>query len=236
MLLGPSASNSRAALPTAAWRPGRPANTRLPANETMSSPTPIFLFDVMDTIVKDPFYEHMPTFFNLTFKQLLEQKHPTAWIEFEKGLLEEEEFYRKFFKDGREVNGIALKEAMVAQYVYLAGMEEILKGLRDAGYEAHLMTNYPSWYRAIESKLRLSRYAKWTFTSCDGCMKGLRKPDKQSFLKVVDTLAVPPSQLVFVDDRIPNVEAAIQCGLQGILFKSSAQLKQDLEALGVHLS
>jgi hypothetical protein len=29
---------------------------------------PVILLDVMDTIVSDPFFEHMPRFFNLTFK------------------------------------------------------------------------------------------------------------------------------------------------------------------------
>ncbi|KAA8538920.1 hypothetical protein F0562_025612 [Nyssa sinensis] len=52
---------------------------------------PILLFDVMDTIVRDPFYQDVPAFFRMSLKELIECKHPTAWIEFEKGLINEVE-------------------------------------------------------------------------------------------------------------------------------------------------
>jgi hypothetical protein len=39
---------------------------------------PVLLLDVMDTLVTDPFFEHMPRFFNMTFKELLAAKHPTG--------------------------------------------------------------------------------------------------------------------------------------------------------------
>jgi len=38
-----------------------------------------------DTLVRDPFFKQMPSFFNMTFEQLMRDKHPTAWIEFETG-------------------------------------------------------------------------------------------------------------------------------------------------------
>lgn len=42
---------------------------------------PVLLLDVMDTIVRDPFYEEMPRFFNTTFQNLIQSKHPTAWLQ-----------------------------------------------------------------------------------------------------------------------------------------------------------
>nr|GEX83433.1 flavin mononucleotide hydrolase 1, chloroplatic [Tanacetum cinerariifolium] len=38
----------------------------------------------------------------MSMKELLDCKHPTAWIEFEKGLIDEIELERIFFKDGRK--------------------------------------------------------------------------------------------------------------------------------------
>lgn len=35
-------------------------------------------------------------------KELLQQKHPSAWVEFETGKITEEELGGKFFADGRE--------------------------------------------------------------------------------------------------------------------------------------
>lgn len=66
-----------------------------------------------DTLVKDPFYEHMPRYFNMTFKELCASKHPSAWLEFEKGLISQDEFKRKFFTDGRSFDFEGLTAVMV---------------------------------------------------------------------------------------------------------------------------
>ncbi|GAB4818714.1 hypothetical protein N2152v2_005760 [Parachlorella kessleri] len=54
----------------------------------------------------------MPKFFQITFKELLESKHPTAWVEFERSLITEGELFAKFFQDGRIFDGAALVEHM----------------------------------------------------------------------------------------------------------------------------
>lgn len=69
---------------------------------------------MQDTIVYDPFYHHMPAYFNLSFKELLAAKHPTAWIEFERGLISEADFLDKFFADGRAFDGPGLVQHMVS--------------------------------------------------------------------------------------------------------------------------
>ncbi len=61
----------------------------------------------------DPFFQDMPKFFGMPFKQLLAEKHPTAWIEFECGAITEEELLAKFFADGRHVDGPALRRMLV---------------------------------------------------------------------------------------------------------------------------
>ncbi|XP_031249796.1 flavin mononucleotide hydrolase 1, chloroplatic-like [Pistacia vera] len=71
------------------------------SGQTQQRKLPILLFDIMDTIVRDPFYQDVPAFFGMPMKELIECKHPTAWLEFEKGLIDEMELARKFFKDGR---------------------------------------------------------------------------------------------------------------------------------------
>ncbi|XP_020527672.1 uncharacterized protein LOC18441834 isoform X3 [Amborella trichopoda] len=128
---------------------------------------PILLFDVMDTIVRDPFYQDVPAFFRMPFKKLLNEKHPKAWIEFEEGLINEEELAKKFFKDGRHFDLQGLKECMKNGYSYLEGMESLLCHLKHNGYEMHAFTNYPNWYMLIEEKLKLSAYISWSFCSCE---------------------------------------------------------------------
>ncbi|KAJ8615781.1 hypothetical protein MRB53_035153 [Persea americana] len=171
---------------------------------------PILLFDVMDTLVRDPFYQDVPAFFGMPMKELLETKHPTAWIEFEKGLINEMELAKKFFKDGRPFDLEGLKECMRRGYSYIDGIEALLYNLKQNNYEMHAFTNYPIWYMLIEDKLKISTYLSWTFCSCK---TGKRKPVAEAYLKVLQHLGVEPASCVFIDDRMANVEAAVNAGM-----------------------
>ncbi|KAH6829456.1 Haloacid dehalogenase-like hydrolase superfamily protein [Perilla frutescens var. hirtella] len=191
---------------------------------------PILLFDIMDTVVRDPFYHEIPAFFGMSMKELLECKHPTVWIEFEKGLINEVELAQKFFKDGRPIDLEGLKNCMRREYAYIEGVEELLIDLRNNGYEMHASTNYPIWYEIIEEKLKLSTYLSWTFCSCT---MGKRKPDPDFFMDILKHLKVDPAGCIFIDDRMKNVEAAVDAGFIGIHFNTADSLRKDLSNLGI---
>lgn len=65
--------------------------------------------------MRDPFFDQMPQFFGISFQQLMKAKHPTAWIEFETGSIDESELFRKFFLDGSQFDGDALRKCMVSR-------------------------------------------------------------------------------------------------------------------------
>jgi FMN hydrolase / 5-amino-6-(5-phospho-D-ribitylamino)uracil phosphatase len=69
--------------------------------------------------VKDPFYEHMPPHFGMTFKELLAAKHPTTWLEFERGDIGEEEALSRFWADGKAVDGNSLRRMLVRPFYVL---------------------------------------------------------------------------------------------------------------------
>ncbi|KAF5185032.1 Flavin mononucleotide hydrolase 1, chloroplatic [Thalictrum thalictroides] len=202
------------------------------ASDKKKKKLPILLFDVMDTIVRDPFYQDVPAFFRMSMKDLLECKHPTAWIEFEKGLINEMELSQKFFKDNRPLDLEGLKNCMRCGYTYIEGVETLLHSLKQNDYEMHAFTNYPTWYTMIEEKLRISTYLAWSFCSC---ITGKRKPEADSYLEVLSRLKVDPASCIFIDDRMVNVEAARNAGMIGLLFKDAASLQKDLSSLGVEI-
>jgi hypothetical protein len=82
----------------------------------------------------------------MSMKELLENKHPTAWSEFEMGLIDENELAKKFFNDGRSFDLEGLKACMVRAYEYIDGVEDILYSLKQNNYEVHAFTNYPVWW------------------------------------------------------------------------------------------
>jgi putative hydrolase of the HAD superfamily len=57
---------------------------------------------------------------------------------------------------------------------------------------------------------------------------GFMKPDLRAYSSVVEKLQVAPSEIVFVDDKEENVEAAEKIGMHGIVFKNAVQLKKEL--------
>ncbi len=191
---------------------------------------PILLLDVMGTLVHDPFFEDMPAFFGMSFEEMLEAKHPSAWVEFELGKLSESEFLPRFFADGRGYDHAAFCAHVRKSYRYLDGVEALLGEIAAREVPMHVLSNYPVWYRWIEAELKLSRYLDWSFVSTE---VGVRKPDAEAFLGAARRLSAPVHACVFVDDRDENVEAARRVGMDAVLFEGARSLRAALERRGV---
>ena len=83
----------------------------------------VILWDVMDTLVRDPFFTHMPGFFGHSFEGLIKRLRRGTWVEFELGGMEEAEFYARFFADGSPIDGPGLKRCMGEAYAWIEGIE-----------------------------------------------------------------------------------------------------------------
>ena len=191
---------------------------------------PILLWDVMGTLVHDPFFDEMPKFFELSFEELLAVKHPSAWVEFERGERSEAEFLTNFFADGREFDHEGFVDLVRASYRWLPGLEQLLGELHGGGCRMHAFSNYPVWYRLIEERLHPSRFLDWTFVSC---LTGLRKPDSAAYAQALDALGEPGERCVFIDDRVSNCEAARDHGIHSVLFEGVESLRASLRDAGV---
>jgi len=193
-------------------------------------PRPVLLFDVMDTLVHEPFHREMPAFFGMTLGELIAAKHPGAWVEFELGRMSEAEFLRGFFADGRAFDHAGFKRVVVEAYRWLPGMEALLGELAARGERIYALSNYPSWYHEIEARLGLSRYLAWSFVSCD---TGVRKPDERAFTGAAARLGVEPNACLLVDDREPNCAAARRTGMDAVRFTGAADLALALARRGL---
>lgn len=197
-------------------------------DDSPGSPRVILLWDVMSTLVYDPYMQELPAFFNTTWQALLARKHPTAWIDFELGHITEQEFFSTFLPDlGAPIDPDAFHAMLHDAYHFLPGIEALLEELCAIDTIAmHTLSNYPVWYRIIEQKLGLSRFMSWTFVSCH---TGSRKPDPSIYLHAAQALDVTPSRCVFIDDRGSNCKAAVNAGMRAIKYEG------DVEALRAEL-
>ncbi|MDH3726059.1 MAG: HAD-IA family hydrolase [Myxococcales bacterium] len=190
----------------------------------------VLLWDVMGTLVHDPFFSEMPEFFGMSFDSMLAAKHPTAWVEFEVDRRTESEFLDDFFADRRDFDRRGFVDVVRTAYRWLPGMEELLAELRGHGFTMHAFSNYPVWYELIEQRLELSRFLDWTFVSC---RTGLRKPDPAAYVRVLNELGVPAEQLVLVDDRKRNCQAALQGGIEAVRFEGVDSVRAYLTESGM---
>lgn len=65
------------------------------------------------------------------------------------------------------------------------------------------------------------------------CWIGLRKPARKFYDRALGISEARPSESVFIDDRMQNLEPAKQLGMHTIQYQSASQLADDLRNLGV---
>jgi putative hydrolase of the HAD superfamily len=65
------------------------------------------------------------------------------------------------------------------------------------------------------------------------CYVGMRKPDEKIYRVALDLIQKAPDECCFIDDRSANIEGADRVGMRTVLIREPAQLKKDLQNLGV---
>ena len=100
---------------------------------------------------------------------------------------------------------------------YLADSLKLVEQLYNAGYSLALLTN--TWHGITEdvvANLKEFHMFKQIFDSSE---LGLRKPEKQIFLHVEEALDAKGKQILFVDDRLENLEIGKEFGWQTYLYE-----------------
>lgn len=63
------------------------------------------------------------------------------------------------------------------------------------------------------------------------CELRLIKPDPAIFKKSIERIGANPQEILFVDDRQPNVDGAKSMGIAAIRFENTKQLRQELQEM-----
>jgi putative hydrolase of the HAD superfamily len=164
-----------------------------------------------------------------------EPRHELANDSWEKGLITADEYLqRTVFFEPRPFTPEEFLQAMKERSVLLphsamrilqelAASEEI--ELAMLNNEARELNDY-----RIE-RFELGRYFDSFFSSC---YVGLRKPDPKIYDLALDVLQRDPEEVVFIDDRQGNCDAAEALGIHSIRYIDEAQCVQALERLDLH--
>jgi HAD superfamily hydrolase (TIGR01509 family) len=193
----------------------------------------LIALDLMDTVLVDPFFVDVPRLLGRPIEQVVALLDGQAWVAFETGAIDETTYLARMFRTGRapaDIAGDDLKRTILDGCRFLPGMEQLLADLCARATRIWALSNYSPWMVELRRRLDLDRYFEGYVVSYE---TGFRKPDPRAYRDLFQRAGVEPPSCLFVDDRQVNVEAARQLGMTALLFKSAAQLRQQLAGLGV---
>lgn len=108
----------------------------------------------------------------------------------------------------------------------------LIAKIKEKGYQTALLSNMTQIQSIILAKKCLFDY----FDPCIFSFKiNVEKPHKEAYLYLLNELNKEAHEVIFIDDRIENVEAAQELGIHGIHFTTPQQVIEQLKSLGVNL-
>jgi putative hydrolase of the HAD superfamily len=105
-----------------------------------------------------------------------------------------------------------------------------LHELQQAGHRLFYLSNMPRPF-ADELERRhgfLNLFEGGLFSG----RAGLSKPDAAIFRQILDQFSLQAARTVFLDDHLPNIDAARALGIRAIAFQNAAQARAELLASG----
>ncbi len=147
---------------------------------------------------------------------------------FRTGKMSQEEYARRFF------DNLGLKDAELLALTKKSSEKypKVIEFARQLSkkYRIAALTNIGYGPRLEARKIMLKEIAEFVMASADA---GASKPSKKAYQALLDKLKLKPAEVIFIDDKKRNIDGAKKLGIKGIVFKNLAQLKRDLEKLGV---
>ena len=155
------------------------------------------------------------------------------WVEYDKGNLTNDEIVERFVENDPEI-GDQLKDAFINIDGIILKREKTIpwiKALKAAGYKVLYLSNFSK--QALEGCPEAMAFLDET----DGGILSYRdhvvKPYPEIYHLLEERYNLTPEKTVFIDDTAVNIEAAINLGWKGIIYKDYEQTANELKALGV---
>ena len=160
-------------------------------------------------------------------------RHEMLVSSFERGKITLDEYLdRTVFYRSRSFTREAFRDFMFSLSQPFPEVLDFARKLSDSG--KYLMGTLNNESRELNNyrmeKFGLRRIFRLFVSSC---FVGFRKPEHDIFRLALETTQIPAEACCFIDDRSLNVESATKMGMQALEMQSLAQLRSELEKLGV---
>jgi len=115
---------------------------------------------------------------------------------------------------------------------YVDGVDDIVRELKGAGVPLYALSNMPAevWPEMLEEFPLLKDFRDTVISAEEKVIK----PDLRIYKIALERMGNPdPSEVLFIDDRQDNVDAAIAAGMKGVRFTDAAALHAALDEAGL---
>ncbi len=154
-----------------------------------------------------------------------------TWVEIDKGVLNFDELIELFSKDIPHLKD-KMRDALIGTFSDIVPYhysEDWVKAYKSRGFNVYLLSNYGDY------SFELSR-PRFTFADhVDGAVISYQinkiKPDPEIYRFICDKYSIVPSEAIFIDDNLDNVESARRFGLNAVRFKTYEQAINEIEEL-----
>lgn len=127
-----------------------------------------------------------------------------------------------------------VKQQMYGYSVLNDEMVSIVKILRQNHYSSVLLSNANTAF--IYTVLNKHGIAPLFDEIIISSEIGFAKPSKEIFDYTLQKLKADHNEVIFIDDRRENIQAAERLGIKSLVFTNAEKLKHELECLGITLS
>ena len=113
----------------------------------------------------------------------------------------------------------------------IAGMAELVEELKEKGYGIYLLSNASIRQHEYWPRIPASKFFDGKLISAD---VHKIKPQPEIYRLCLEKFGLKAEECFFIDDAPINIEGALCCGIEGVVFHGDAKLlRQQLRAAGV---
>lgn len=161
----------------------------------------------------------------------MNERHHLTFDTYEEGKITLDEYLdRVVFYEKRSFSKKTFKEYMYSRSESFDDMIQLIKGLKKK-HRLHIAV-ISNEGRELNDH-RIHKFGLNTFVDffISSSFVHIRKPDADIFKLALDIAQKSPDEVVFIDDRAMFVQVAAKLGIRGIIHKSYAQTKKELDVL-----
>jgi putative hydrolase of the HAD superfamily len=156
------------------------------------------------------------------------------WGEFDRGALEPDTLAQRIARRTRlplaEVQAVIV--GIPAMLQPMSASVALVERLRARGLRLHYLSNMPAPYADALEVAHAGLFSRFD----DGVFSGrvrMIKPEREIFEHAAQRFRIEPARTLFIDDWVPNVEAARALGWQALHFVDAVQCTRELAAFGL---